>query len=318
MIKRIKDFKAEALLTSLLLLVLSFSSCNNRQAAKLNTDKATDVITKIDSITIYCDEGFRELIEQEVVIYERNYPDKHLNLSYLPETQVLKHLFEDSFATVIIGRKLHEQERDEILHRTGLQADEHTFATDAVAIIAGRDAANNTVPYTTILSLLNNTTHEFDLVFEGNGSSVINYMFAQIAHTSNRPSAYAAKNIDELADYLQKDKKAIGFIPFSRISDENDTTSRNLLKKVKLLNVSKIDSTERLITSTASQSEIADGSYPLDRPINLIEHSMDGKVGTGFVNFLYAEKSGRIILKAGLVPLIMPQRVINVNTDTIK
>jgi hypothetical protein len=45
---------------------------------------------------------------------------------------------------------------------------------------------------------------------------------------------------------------------------------------------------------------------------------MEEKVGTGFVNFLYGDKSGRIILKAGLVPTIMPQRVVNVNTDTIK
>ena len=143
-------------------------------------------------------------------------------------------------------------------------------------------------------------------------------MFSQIAHASIRPSAYAAKNLGELVSYLQKDHKGIGFIPFDRISGEHDTAARNLLKKVKVLYVSRPDSTGRIVASTACQSEIADGSYPLDRPINLISHTMEQKVGTGFVNFLNREQSGRIILKAGLVPVIMPQRIINVSTDAIK
>ena len=219
---------------------------------------------------------------------------------------------------VIIGRRLREQERSEILKRTNLQAEEHTFATDAVAVVSGPGLDKDTIAFTTVLSLLTNASHDYDLVFEGNGSGVINYMFAQIANTSVHPSAFAAKNIDELADYLRKDKKAIGFIPFSRISDEHDSSATDLLKKVKVLYVSKADSTGRMISATACQSEIADGSYALDRPINLILHTMDDKVGTGFVNFLYKERSGRIILKSGLVPSIMPQRVINVNTDGIK
>jgi phosphate transport system substrate-binding protein len=296
----------------LVALVLMFAACSQKQSP------AKEAEGKIDSATIYCDEAFRDLIDQEVRIYEVELGDKHVNIVYTTETEALKKLSTDSFAMVIIGRRLREQERSEILKRTNLQAEEHTFATDAVAVVAGPGLDRDTIAFTTVLSLLTNASHDYDLVFEGNGSGVINYMFAQIANTSVHPSAFAAKNIDELADYLRKDKKAIGFIPFSRISDENDSSATDLLKKVKVLYVSKADSTGRMISATACQSEIADGSYALDRPINLILHTMDDKVGTGFVNFLYKERSGRIILKSGLVPSIMPQRVINVNTDGIK
>ena len=294
---------------------LTFAACSNKQAA----DVSPKVVPgHIDSITVYSDEAFQYLMDQEIRIYEQQQPDKHIHAIYRPESEVLRHLFADSFSVVIIGRKLHEQERTDLLHQTNVQAEEHTFATDAIAIIANPGMGKDTIPYQSVLSLLSNTSHEYNLVFEGNGSGVINYMFAQIAHSSARPSAYAAKNIDELVDYIQKDKKSIGFIPFSRISDEHDSIARQLLKKVKVLYVSRADSTGKLISSTASQSEIADGSYPLDRPINFVSHSMEENIGTGFVNFLYQERSGRIILKSGLVPAIMPQRVINVNTEGIK
>lgn len=296
----------------LIVQVLMFTACSQKQAP------GKEVAGQIDSATIYCDEAFRDLIDQEIRIYEVELPDKHIHMVYTTEAEALKRLSNDSFAIVIVGRRLHEQERADILKRTNLQAEEHTFATDAVAVVAGPGMDRDTIAYTAVLSLLTNTSHDYDLVFEGNGSGVINYMFSQIAQTSVHPSAFAAKNIDELADYLRKDKKAIGFIPFSRISDEHDSSATDLLKKVKVLYVSKADSTGRMVSATACQSEIADGSYALDRPVNLILHTMDEKVGTGFVNFLYRERSGRIILKAGLVPFIMPHRTINVNTDGIK
>ena len=300
----------------LIALVLVFAACSQKRAAAPEAAVAT--VSHIDSITVYCDEAFRDVVNAEIAIYENELPDKHIHVVYTSETEAMKHLEQDSSSVIIVGRKLREQERTDILKRTNLQAEEHVFATDAVALVAADGLDRDTIPYRMVLSLLTNTSHEYDLVFEGNGSGVINYMFAQIAHSAVHPSAYAAKNIGELVDYLRKDKRAIGFIPYSRISDQYDSSATDLLKKVKVLYVSKPDSTGRIVSAMASQSEIADGSYPLDRPVNLILHTMDGKVGTGFANFIHRERSSRIILKAGLVPAIMPQRVINVNTDGVK
>ena len=298
---------------AILILFLSFSSCSYfRQPA------AQDNTVHIDSITVYCDEAFKFLIDQEIQIYEFEQSDQHIHVIYAPEAAVLKHLFTDSSSVVIVGRTLREQEKKDLLHLSNIQAGERPFATDAVAIIANRSLDRDTIPYAEVLSLLTSKSNKYDLVFEGNGSGIVNYMFSQIAHSSVRPSAYAAGNLGELVSYLQKDHKGIGFVPFDRISGEYDTAARSLLKKVKVLYVSRPDSTGRIVSSTACQSEIADGSYPLDRPINLISHTMEQKVGTGFVNFLNREQSGRIILKAGLVPVIMPQRIINVSTDAIK
>ena len=296
----------------ILTLLFSFSSCSYlRQPAAPDAEH-------IDSITVYCDEAFKFLIDQEIRIYEFEQSDKHIHVVYAPEAEVLKRLFTDRSSVVIVGRRLRDQEKKDLLHLSNIQPEERVFATDAVAIIANRSLDRDTIPYSEVLSLLTNKSNKYDLVFEGNGSGVVNYMFSQIAHASVRPSAYAAGNLGELVAYLQKDHKGIGFIPFERISGENDTAARSLLKKVKVLYVSRPDSTGRIVASTACQSEIADGSYPLDRPINFISHSMEQKVGTGFVNFLNTEQSGRIILKAGLVPVIMPQRIINVSTDAIK
>ena len=299
-----------------LFLLLLLSACAQHKEEKPDATKVA--VTHIDSITVYCDEGFQYLMDQEIKIYEYEQPDQHIHIVYRSENEVLKAMLTDTFSSAVLGRKLTEKENKDLFHNSNLQITERGFATDAVAIIANRKMDKDTISYNTVLSLLTNASHEYDLVFEGNGSGVINYMLAQIAHSSVHPSAFAAKNTDELVDYLRKDAKAIGFIPFMRISDEDDAAARELLKKVKVLYVSKADSSGKMVISTASQSEIADGSYPFDRPINFISHSMNDRVGTGFVNFLNRDQSGRIILKSGLVPFIMPQRLINVNTDGIK
>ena len=277
----------------------------------------SQTITHIDSLTIYCDEAFKYIMEQEIRIYELDQPDKHIHIVYEPETEVLKHLMTDSFATVIVGRKLRKGEEEELFKKTRLQVEQHAFAKDGIAIIANNKFSADTMPYTLLVALLSGKTAEHKIVFEGQGSGVISYIFAQFT-TATQSAAFAVNNIDELVAYLQKDANAIGFIPFASISDEDDTATQNLLKKVKVLAITKADSSCKSLATTACQSEIADGSYPLHRPINLIIHTMDDKVGTGFANFLYKEQSGRIILKSGLVPTIMPTRVLNVNTDGIK
>lgn len=271
----------------------------------------TEGPTHIDSITVYADEAFRYIIDQEVHVYENDQPDQHLQVIYLPEAEVLKHLASDSFSTVVIGRRLRESERQQLFKKNHVTPEERCFARDAIALVGHPDFPQDTLPYTQIGKLIAEGSDQYKVVFEGNSSGVLSYMFGLFTQSA-RPSAFAVKNTDELVAYLQKDKSAIGFIPYDKISDEDVSSARDLLKKVKLLYVAKADSAGRMVVSTASQSEIADGSYPFARPINFIQHSMDQKVGTGFVNFLNKDRSGRIILKSGLVPTIMPSRTINI------
>ncbi len=267
--------------------------------------------THIDSITVYADEAFKYIMDQEVRVYENDQPDQHLHLIYLPEAEVLKHLTSDSFSTVVIGRRLRESERSQLFKKNHITPEERCFARDAIALVANQDFPQDTLPYAQVGKLVAGTSDQYKVVFEGNSSGVLSYMFGLFSQSA-RPSAFAVKNTDELVAYLQKDKNAIGFMPYDKISDDDVAAVRDLLKKVKLLYVAKPDSAGRMVVSTASQSEIADESYPFARPINFIQHSMDQKVGTGFVNFLNKDRSGRIILKSGLVPTIMPSRTINV------
>ncbi|MBS1684975.1 MAG: substrate-binding domain-containing protein [Bacteroidetes bacterium] len=296
---------------------LSLMACGRHPDQASLPPAAMERPIHIDSITVYADEAFRYIVDQEVRVYENDQPDQHLQVIYLPEAEVLRHLYTDSFSTVVIGRRLRESERIQLFKKNHITPDESCFARDGIALVAHSTFPQDTLTYTLVGQLVAGRSDRYKLVFEGNGSGVLSYMFGLFSQSS-RPSAFAVKNTNELVDYLQKDTKAIGFLPYDKISDEDVSDVRDLLKKVKLLYVAKADSTGRTIVSTASQSEIADESYPFARPINFIQHSMDQKVGTGFVNFLYKERSGRIILKSGLVPAIMPSRTININTDGLK
>ncbi len=305
---------SKSYLLSVLAIALWLYGCQSHRSE----DAAHAQGLHIDSITVYCDDAFRYLLDQEQVIYESEQPDKHLHIVYQPEAEVLRSMIRDSFSYGVLGRPLHDHERKELLHNTNLQVDEHAFAFDAVALITNWHFDKDTLAYGEIISLLNNTSNKYKLVFEANGAGTVSYMFAQIAHSTARPSAYAAASSDDLISYIQKDEKSIGFIPFDKLSDTDDKSARELLKKVKILYISRPDTSGAIVAGTACQSDIADGSYPFIRRIHFISHGMNDRVGTGFVNFLYQERAGRIALKSGLVPTIMPQRIINVNTDKIK
>ena len=102
---------------AILILLMAFSSCSYfRQPATQETT------VHIASITVYCDEAFKYLIDQEIEIYEFEQPDQHIHVIYAAEAVVLKRLFTDSSAVVIVGRGLRDQEKKDLLHLSNIQA----------------------------------------------------------------------------------------------------------------------------------------------------------------------------------------------------
>ncbi len=292
-----------------LIALLSFSSCKNK-----NIHEASIEDINKGNITILCDESFQYLMDQEVRCYENIFSNAHIQMKYLPEGEIFKSLVKDSFVTAVIARKLTEAEDKMLTNRVNLRPKQHVFARDAVAILANTSFKDSIISYETLKQLFSNNTAQIPLVFDNKQSGIVNYMF-NLNTQKNLKGAFALNSTDEVIDYLQKDDKALGFVSFAEISDRDVVKVRELLKKVKLISISQKDSTGKTIVSTASQSDIATKEYPLQRPLNYILYNEKERLGTGFVNFLFMERSERIIVKSGLIPSIMPERLVTVNTN---
>jgi phosphate transport system substrate-binding protein len=164
------------------------------------------------------------------------------------------------------------------------------------------------------------TSKSLRMVFDGQNSSTVAYVLSTLGYKDKvSPNVYAMHSVDEVIDYIEKNDMAIGFVPFSFVSDTDDDRVKKALKRIKILSLRTIDKEGEEIEVSANQSDIALGAYPLIRQINVVSRfSYSDNLQWLFMNFLYKERGARIFLKDGLIPARMPPREINVNMDGYK
>ena len=111
---------------------------------------------------------------------------------------------------------------------------------------------------------------------------------------------------------IEEDKRHIGFVSFAAMSDLDSPKMKALRDRVKILAISASDSAAAVLPN---QSTLADGSYPLRRPVYMVLCEGKSGLGTGFVSFVANHKGQRIILKHGLAPNKVPPREIEIVTQ---
>ena len=80
-------------------------------------DKKSSTTSTSGTMTMVCDESFRNVLEQEIDVYEYVYPQSHILCRYLPQSEVLDSLLEFKTATAVISRELTEAEMKHLKKR---------------------------------------------------------------------------------------------------------------------------------------------------------------------------------------------------------
>jgi phosphate transport system substrate-binding protein len=119
------------------------------------------------------------------------------------------------------------------------------------------------------------------------------------------------KDNAEVIDFVSKNPDAIGIVSVNWISDKDDHTSMNFLKKINIVAVSQQLSSDNSYYRPY-QGFIYDKSYPFVREIYLISRETFKGLGSGFIQWATAEQGQRIVLKSGLVPATMPIRLVQI------
>ena len=274
------------------------------------------------NIKIISDESFQPLIDAEVFTFTHLYEHAFVKAKYKPEYDVINDFMNDSVKVIVTSKKLSD-DQIRYLRDTLVIARTITFAYDALALVTNKSNIDTLLTYKSVKDIfLGNVTNWKDIdrksklgnirvVFDNTKSGNIRY-FKELFEIQDKlpENFYAVNSNAEVIDFVSRNPDAIGIVSVNWISDKDDRTSMNFLKKIRRVAVSQQLSSDYYYYP--DQGFIYDKSYPFVREIYLISRETFKGLGSGFIQWATAEQGQRIVLKSGLVPATMPIRLVQI------
>jgi phosphate transport system substrate-binding protein len=292
------------------------SSCGQEQKSGKKRDTAVS-----GSIVIAADESLKPIVDAEVSTFNGIYTKAHIDVIYMSEVEALKALLYDTIPVAVLTRRLTPEEK-KVLAEKKLVGREEDVAISGIALITNKSEKDSTISITDLKNILEGKiTHwnqigskskaEIKVVFDHPTSGLIRYLKDSIANVEKLPSnCFAVDSSEAVIDYVARNSGTLGLIGLEWISDKDDTTSNNFLKRVRVMAVAG-DSTH----FEPYQAYVALKYYPLMRKITIINRQPYSGLGSGFASFFASPPGQRIVLKSGLVPATMPLRIVEVKRD---
>jgi phosphate transport system substrate-binding protein len=270
-------------------------------------DPKRDTRTK-GTINISADESFKPVIEAQVQVYEADYPDVKLKVSYKPEAECLRDLTVDSVRMIIVTRRINKEERDFLVDSLKVSPDQMMMAYDAIAVIIHPDREIRRFTLKDIREILQGKFRENLIpVFDGlKATSTVRFIVDSVLRGDTLTNkALAARSSQEVVDYVSKNPDAVGFIGVSWIGNKDDAQQQSFLTKVRLAEMECKGLKGQYVQPI--QVNIYNGLYPFIRELVFIlkENYRDG-LGHGFSNFMTTERGQLIFRRAYLVPAHLP------------
>ena len=259
------------------------------------------------SLHILADESIKDIVEQEEEIFERFYPYAHLDISYTSERDMFMKLLEDSVDMIITTRMLTTEETSYLSKRQSVPR-HFPFATSAIAFIANKQATDTVYTYENMKSILADSASGKVFVIENVKSGITE----EVLHLVNKPVLpghfYALASNKEVLAYVQAHENAIGIIEYAAIGDTDSAFTREVLKQVNLVAVTRPQDSIQYGFLKPFQYNLQDGKYPFTRKLYVINNTGKSDVGIGFASFICGEIGQKIVLKAGLLPIYQTER----------
>jgi phosphate transport system substrate-binding protein len=293
------------------------------------------------STTIVCDNTFQNIMQQEVDVFEYQYPDAHILARYATQSEALDSLLSLNTKTIIISRDLTDQER-QVLKNKRRTVRSTKIAVDAVALIVNKENPVEMLTLKEVSEILSGESSEWNdimpnklgkiaLVFDDKASSLVSYMRDSLLNGRELgPNVYAQGSIPAVFETVQKNKNAIGVLGVSWITSDMSSADidktelaqsvlsddpvqgATLNNDVKVL---KLRRNDEVTAYKPYQQNIFDGTYPLFRQIYMITTGASGSLASGFYSFVTGDIGQKIIMKTGILPARTRIQVVQVGYD---
>ncbi|MCH5228024.1 MAG: substrate-binding domain-containing protein [Muribaculaceae bacterium] len=300
------------------------------------------------SATIFCDDGFRTILEEEIDVFEYTYPQSSIIPIFVSQNEAIDTLLADNTQAIIVTKELTTEQIKFMRSKYKRVVRQQPIAVDAVALIINKDNPVDALSMDDIKKIMNgeikkwsqlaaNDTADIKIVFDNAGSSTVSYLrdkFLPEGKTiSEVANAYAQKNNAQVFDIVKQDPDALGVISVSWLGEdlqvaknvpmdqrmelyqnENDTIKTNLTTEVKILKVSNPteENDYSLVAYSPYQKYIYTGEYPLVRKVYMISTASNSTVMHSFYVFVTGFVGQKIISKTGILPYTNNPRVVQV------
>jgi phosphate transport system substrate-binding protein len=304
----------------LFIMFILFISCNQSQ------NSGYDETTTRGDIKIYVDESFRLLLDTEIFTFSVLYKYAKITATYKSEYDVINDFMKDSVRTIVTAKKLTQNQTDYLLSLK-IVPKTSTIAIDAVAFIINIHNPDSLIQINKIKQVFGgtisnwkemdtkNNSGKIEIVFDNNKSANARYFLEKLNLKEFPKNCYSANTNDEVINYVEKNKNAIGIISVNWISENSDSISNNFLKRIKVVGFTSELDPEGEEYFRPYPAYIANKSYPFIREVYMITRETFAGLGSGFISFVAGEKGQRIVLKAGLVPSTMPLRMVQIKSE---
>lgn len=304
--------------------------------------------------TICCDDGFRNIMQEEIEVFEYSYPESSIIPFYVSEKEAIDSLMADATQQIVVSRELTKEEREYIKKKNKRVVRQNCIAVDAVALIVNKNNPVGALSLEDIKGIMTgkitrwdqlagNDTTAIKLVFDNAGSSTVSYMRQRFLDNkgsiSDHTNSYAQKNNAQVYDVVKKDPRALGIISVSWLGDnlsgakkvpmdkrvedynnETDTIATNLTTEVNIIKVSNPTAENDFspVSFAPYQAYIYSGEYPLVRKIYMISTASNSTVMHSFYTFVTGFVGQKIISKTGILPYHVNPRVVNLVDNSKK
>jgi phosphate transport system substrate-binding protein len=256
------------------------------------------------TIRISIDESFKPVMEEQIRVFEKSFPQAHIIAEYKTEANCFKDFYNDTAnRMVIVTRGLTDDEDVYFMDTLKYYPRWSNIANDAITIIVN-SKSNDTL--FTLERLRNQLSGKINrdqkMVFDGlNATSTVRFVMDSILKGEKFDTSVvqAVKTSQQVIEYVSKTPNAVGFVGISWVGNPEDSAQVKMLNKIKIAYVSceVCDSTPYV---KPMQASILTRRYPLVRGLYyLLKENYNG-LGSGFVNFLNQERGQLIFRRAYL------------------
>ena len=257
-------------------------------------------------IKISVDESFQPVISQQIKVFESSYPEATITAEYKTEADCLRDLQSDSTRMIIISRGLNNDEQNFYSKKLEYNASFAPVAFDAIAVVVNSADPDSVFTIDQLKQVLSGKSEkQYKVAVDGKGlTSTIRYLIdTLLSGGSLGKNVTAAKNSEEVINYIANTTNAIGFVGASWLTVWTDN-NKALADKVKM-GLIECKTCDKDVFAKPSQQTILFKQYPLVRGLYYVLKENFAGVGSGFSNFLSLERGQLIFSRANLVPSLM-------------
>lgn len=301
-----------------------FSSCNNSKKGK---DGRTDTYSS-GTISFVSDESFSPIIEEERAVFQYDYPQATLNPIYTNESDAINKLLSGKTWLAFSARNFKNSEIQS-LKAKNFRPVAIDIAYDALAFIVNKGNKDTLISVKDIQDIMTgritkwSNLHKGDargtitVVFDNPKSSTVHYVEDSIL--GGKPilnkNVVAVNKTSQVIKYVEENPDAIGIIGNNWLNDKHDSTNLTFNKNIRVMSVSRIHPATANSSRKPYQYYIYNGEYPLVRTIYALLNDPRQGLPWGFAHFIQGPKGQRIVMKAGLLPVLGDINVRDVNVN---